>query len=225
MTTDANTPFLHIVGTNHVAANSTTEITRAFAEHDPDAVAIELDTARLQQLRHGDRDAPSYKLISQIGLTGYVFARTAHFLQRRIGEHVGVMPGEEMLHAADLAKDHAKPLHLIDQPMQTTLKTLSDTLGFKEKMRMVWDVIRAPFTAPPVDIDATQIPDKETIQSIVSHIKTRYPGIHKAIIADRDAHMASRIASLLNDGNNVLAVVGAAHKPGIQARLPDYNHV
>ena len=225
VTAEDNTPFLHIVGTNHVAANSTTKITKAFADYNPDVVAIELDTARLQRLREDNRDAPSYKLISHIGFTGYVFARTAHFVQRRIGEYVGVMPGEEMLHAADLARNHGKPLHLVDQPMQDTLQALSHHLGFQEKMRMALDVLRAPFTSPPVDIDATQIPDEETIQDIVAYIKKRYPGIHKAIIADRDAYMANKLASLLDDGNDVLAVVGAAHKPGIKARLPDYNHV
>lgn len=225
MTAGEQNPCLHIVGTNHVAANSTTKITKAFAEQDPDVVAIELDEARLRRLRHGERDAPSYKLITQIGLTGYVFARTAHSIQRRIGEYVGVMPGEEMIHAADLAKTHSKPFHLIDQPMQETLQALSTGLGCNEKMRMLWDVIRAPFTSPPIKVNPKTIPDEDTIHEIVSYVKTRYPGTHASIIADRDAHMANQLASLLDAGNDVLAVVGAAHKPGIKARLPEYNHV
>lgn len=210
---------LRIVGVNHVAETSQATITAAFADHDPDVVAIELDEQRLQSLRQGDHGAPSTALIPHIGLTGYVFARIAYHAQHLIGEKTGIIPGAEMLHAADLAAQHGKPLHLIDQPFQTTLRNLTDALTVTEKLRMVADVLTAPFTDPPVAFDPSTIPDTDVIAAITEHISERYPRLYQAVIADRDKHMAKEIQRLLDNDNTVLAVVGAAHKPGIQRGL------
>lgn len=214
---------LRIVGTNHVSSDSTQRVLAGFAEHNPDVVAVELDDNRLRQLRHGERQAPSLSIAKHIGFTGYVFARVAYFVQQRISKHIGIMPGAEMLNAAELAGKHGRPLHLIDQPIQITLQNLSQRLGFREKARLAWDVISSPFRKPPFAFKPGEVPGKDLIRDIRAFMEERYPTLFQTILDDRDRYMAKRIHDLLQQGNTVLAVVGAAHKPGVESYLARYE--
>lgn len=212
---------LTIVGTNHVAKASQDKITDAFARHDPDVVAIELDHDRYTSLRSNDRTAPSLRIAHHVGLTAYLFARFAYHAQHIISRRTGVLPGEEMLHAADLAAKHERPVHFIDQPFQQTLQNVNDAFGFKEACKLVSDLVTAPFTTNAPALDPNTVPDDETTRRITRYIETRYPPLYKAVISDRDEHMAAEIQRLVDDENTVLAVMGAAHKHGVEQRL---NH-
>lgn len=210
---------LTIVGTNHVSQASQKAITEAFADHDPDVVAIELDKERLASLRENERSAPSFRIIKHVGFTAYLFALIAHHTQQFIGRRTGVLPGEEMLHAADLAAKHNKPVHLIDQPFNITLQAVNDALTIPTILKLIKDVLISPFAPPPIAFDPGSIPDEQTIKQITAYIEQQYPTLHKALIADRDRYMARELRQLLDDETTVLAVIGAAHKSGVQQHI------
>ncbi len=211
---------IHLLGTSHISAQSVAEIKRVFAEFNPDIVAIELDKNRFEGLMSGEKPSYSPKLIGQIGLFGYLFAVVGGILQKKLGNLVGMSPGSEMKEAALLARQNNRKLALIDQDVRIKLKRLSQEFTFKQKMRLVWDIISSPFSKK-MKIDLTKVPEKKIIQTLMRMLKDRYPGLHKALIDERNEYMTNKIISITKvlPGSKILVVVGAGHIDGIQDLL------
>lgn len=204
---------LTIIGTSHISESSIKEIEAEFFKSNPDIIAVELDRGRLEALLRNEKPNYSPSLIRHIGVTGYLFAIIGGLLQKKLGSLVGVAPGSEMLKAAVLARDNKKRLALIDQDIRLTLKRLSKLFGFKEKLRMLFDVFRSPFDKK-LQINLKEVPNKQVIRQILKLIKTRYPGLYAALIGERNRHMAEKLAAIMHTHPDarILAVVGAGHE-------------
>ena len=50
-------------------------------------------------------------------------------------------------------------------------------------------------------------------------MKREFPGLYKALVAERDMYMARRLAGLSGGFERIVVVVGAAHLPGLQRML------
>ena len=133
---------LSLIGTSHIAQQSVQEV-RAAISDDVDVVAVELDRQRLHALLHKQKSKFSIRDIRKIGLTGFIFAVFGAWAQKKLGEVVGVIPGSEMLTAIKLAKENKIPIALIDQDITITLRRLSSTITWKEKLRFPYDAIYA----------------------------------------------------------------------------------
>lgn len=213
---------LIILGTSHVAKESKKEIKKVFAEFMPDIIAIELDRQRFSALQQNLKSKLAITDIKYLGVTGFLFAVIGKFLQKRIGNSVGMNPGEEMMLGATLAKNNKLPLGLIDQDIRITLKNLSKRVKFSEKMKMVLDVFRAPFMKQEkITVDLNKVPPAELITKLMTQLKDRYPGFYKALVDDRNKHMAKKLFILLknNPDKKILAIVGAGHKEGMEKDL------
>ena len=88
-------------------------------------------------------------------------------------------------------------------------------------MRLLWDVITAPFQKEKLKIDLKKVPPKKIIKMIVGHLKKYYPGIYKALLTERNVHMCVQLDSYarLHTGQKILLVVGAAHEDDLRKRL------
>lgn len=213
---------LIIIGTSHVAKESKKEIKKVFAEFMPDIIAVELDRQRFVALMQNQKSKLSIGDIRYLGVTGFLFAAIGKFLQKRIGNSVGMNPGEEMLLGAKLARNNKLPLALMDQDIRITLKNLSKKVKFSEKMKMVWDMIKAPFTKQEkIKIDLNKVPPAELITRMMTQMKDRYPGFYKALVDDRNKYMAKKLLIILknNPDKKILAIVGAGHKEGMEKDL------
>ncbi|GIU69351.1 MAG: hypothetical protein KatS3mg002_0587 [Candidatus Woesearchaeota archaeon] len=202
-----------LLGTSHIASQSIKEITEAFNKIDPDIVCVELDHKRLHALLTNAKPDYSLSGIRKYGLQGYLFAVIAGLLQRKLGNIVGVKPGSDMLTAVNLAKQNNKQLMLIDQDIEITLKRFSKQFTFKEKMRILWDVIRSPF-APKIRINLNQVPKEELINRMIGELKTRYPSLYNVLIHERNIVMAKNLVKIIenNPDKKILTVIGAGHE-------------
>ncbi|MCF7871839.1 TraB domain-containing protein [Candidatus Woesearchaeota archaeon] len=212
---------LRVVGTSHVAKESQDKIKTAFAEFSPDIIAIELDRQRFYALSNNAKSSLSITDISRIGITGFIFAIIGKLVQKHIGKLVGVIPGEEMLLGARLAKNNKLALALIDQEVSITLK-LGKEVKFSEKMKIVWDILSAPFRKQEkISIDLNKVPSNEIIDKMMLQLEKRYPGFHKVLLADRNKFMAKKLFLLLknNPDKKILAIVGAGHEKGMTSSL------
>jgi pheromone shutdown-related protein TraB len=209
-----------IIGTSHISSKSILEIENQFRAYDPDIVAVELDRGRLHALLHNAKPNYSLKLINQIGLTGYLFAILGSILQKKLGDIVGIVPGSEMLRASMLARESKKRLALIDQEIAVTLKRLSKEFTFKEKIRLLFDIFLSPFSKK-IKFEISSVPEKKLIIQVLELLRKRYPGLHKALIEERNQYMARRLALIMQDypEQKILAVVGAGHEEGLSAIL------
>lgn len=217
-----------IVGTSHVSKESEKRIEAAIESFKPDIIGIELDSNRLHGLLSNEKAKLPPKLIFKIGLWGYIFSVVGKSFQEKIGKKLGIVPGQDMLSAVFLAKKYNIPAALIDQNIHITLQHLSRNFKRKDKWNLTKDIFKSIFMRKKVikemgleDFDLSAIPEDALIEKMIDQIKVKYPGVHKAIIHDRNIYMANRMFAYLknNPEKRYLAVVGAGHKKEMEKIL------
>src|SRR3989344_5860817 len=124
---------IKIIGTSHISPESVQKVEKTIIERKPEMVAIELDKKRFLSLVHGGNEKPKFSDIRRIGFKGWIFALVAGWLERKLGQKTGILPGTEMLRAADAARTVSAKIALIDQDIEITLKKFSKRLTWKEK--------------------------------------------------------------------------------------------
>ena len=204
---------VRLIGTSHIARQSIKKITEVFDSYSPDILCVELDKKRLHALLTDQK--PNYSLsgIRQYGLQGYLFAVIGGFIQRKLGNVVGIKPGSDMLTAVNLAKNTNKQLMLIDQDIEITLKRFSKRFSAKEKFRLLGDMLKAPFSEK-MKIDLNSVPQEKLVQTLMSQLKERYPNLYDVLITERNHVMSRNIYNIMskNPEKKVLVVIGAGHE-------------
>lgn len=224
---------IKIIGTSHIAAKSAREIEHAFTAFQPDIIAIELDQQRLASLKERAAGAKDQRLpismIRQVGVTGYLFLVIGKALQKKMGNIVQVQPGVDMLTGVRLAEQHEKRLELVDQNVIITMNHLSKQFTFREKMRVVGDILFAPFSKKmkKINFDLKSVPDDKTIEFLMNVLKERYPSLHHVLIIERNIVMARNLDAIVrkNPGKKILLIIGAGHGDDLRQRLRHLEHL
>lgn len=213
---------LILIGTSHIARQSIKEIKQAF-EAKPDIIALELDAKRLYALTHKDK-SKGLPNVFRIGFKGFLFALLGRWVQKKLGKQVGVSPGSEMLTAVKLARKNKAKIALIDQDIEITLRKFSKALTWKEKFRILLDVIKGVFFKDDEikrlgleNLDLSKVPSKELIKKILDEVRIRYPNIYRVLVEERNIIMANNLRSIMQQhpDKKVLAIVGAGHEDEI----------
>ena len=215
---------IRFVGTSHISQQSKERVKQAFLDFKPDIVAVELDKNRLKGLIEG-QSRLKLRMIKHIGLTGFIFAAIGRYIQKKLGKVTGMTPGEDMMSAVKIAGKNDKRVALIDQDMTITMRRLSKTVSFKEKAKMVWDLLTSPLRNTfKIEIDITKVPEDELVEKLTSILKERYPQMHNVLIEERNTFMADAIRKIReeNPDKKILVVIGAGHKKGMKKLLQDY---
>ena len=210
-----------LVGTSHVAEESTHAITSAFEHLEPDVVAIELDRPRARALETGEkRRGSTLALFRHSGLFGTVFYLLARFLQERIGRSLGIEPGAEMLHAMRLARERKISIALIDQDIRITMARIK-RIPLREKFRFIRDMLsgRMAGNRDLKELDLRKIPTDEIVLEVIAALRERYPAFYRALVEDRNEVMVRNIERLAQHYTRVLVVVGKGHMAGMQQIL------
>ena len=205
---------LVIVGTSHIARQSLNDVEKVILEKKPDVVALELDKERLYALLNKDNVDRRAKWgdIRRIGIKGYIFARLVEWIENKLGEKVGVKPGDDMLKAVMIAKEHKIKVALIDQRIEVTLKNLNKYITWKERGRFFIDVLKAVFGfGEKINFDLNKVPDDKLIEKMLLKVKDRYPSLYNVLVVDRNKYMAIRLKKLMNNFDLIVAIVGAGH--------------
>jgi pheromone shutdown-related protein TraB len=204
---------VRLVGTSHIAKKSINRITSVFNSFQPEIICVELDKKRLHALLTDQKPDYSLSGISKYGFQGYLFAVIGGFIQRKLGNVVGIKPGADMLAAVNLAKQNNKELRLIDQDIEITLRNFSKRFSFKEKMRLFLDILKAPFSKK-ISIDLDDVPEEKLIMTLMGQLKDRYPNLYDVLITDRNKIMAKNIYNIMSKTpeKKLLVVIGAGHE-------------
>jgi len=217
-----------ILGTSHISSDSVNQIKNTFLDFKPDIVAVELDKNRLFSLKHPQKKikANIFLQIKTFGVTGFVFATLGKYLQKKLGSIVKTNPGADMLMAVNLAQNNSLQLELMDQDIQITLKKFSKAFSFKEKMKLLKDLILSPFSKKQkINFDIKKVPEEKIITQLIDQVKSTYPSIYFVFIEERNQIMAKNLIRLhkLHPDKKIFAVVGAGHKEGMLLLLKKYN--
>jgi pheromone shutdown-related protein TraB len=209
--------MINIVGTAHVSKESVEEVRNNILEKKPDIVAVELCQARHDGLLD-QRDIPVLDLVKSGNSLLFVINMLLSFFQRRIGDEMGIKPGKEMLIAMDTAREVGSRIALIDRDIKITLSRAVSGMGFWEKMRLFKELLIGLFTSGN-EVDIEELKKDENLVDILEGFKGVAPSLYRALVTERDAYMASRLLDLSQQGESIVAVVGAGHKRGIERYL------
>ncbi|MEP6632779.1 MAG: TraB/GumN family protein [Luteimonas sp.] len=220
-----------LLGTAHVSQASVDAVRTAIATAAYDAVAVELDTQRLQALNDPDalakldlvkvlREGKTALFAANLGLAAY---------QRRLAEQLGIEPGAELKAAANGAHERGLPLHLIDREVGLTFKRISAKLGFIGRIKLGAGLVTSLFIDDEVgESEIEKLKQGDMLEASFGEFAKASPALYATLIDERDQYMAARlreIGAASADGiappRNVLAVVGAGHLQGLARYLRD----
>lgn len=209
-----------IIGTSHIARESIQKVRRLIVDDRPEIVAVELDEARANALY--DRHARKVPLsaIKTLGFYGFLFQLIGGSLQQKLGKLVKTKPGADMKAAIDAAREIKADVVLIDQPIQDTLKNISK-ISLWEKLKFAFWLLASMFSKQDIEFELEKVPAEDLIYKMISQLKKEFPGLYKAIVADRDeyiAHQIKHLAGHLPD-KKILVVIGAGHLSGVKKLL------
>ena len=217
---ECNGRKITLIGTAHVSKESVEEVKETIKTINPDCVAVELDEKRADSIQNSEK----YKELDivQVLKRGEGFLLIANLIlasfQRKMGQNVGVKPGDEMLAAIEVAKELNIPTALVDRPIQITLRRAWAKNGFMGRIKLLSTLIASAFSKEEVPAEEIEKLKKQSeMDSMMTELAEYMPVIKEVLIDERDKYLATNIWN--SQGNNVVAVLGAGHLPGVEAHL------
>jgi len=218
---------IHLIGTAHVSKESIDEVTGAIRREQPGMVCVELDESRYAAITKQDsweklditkvlKEGKGFLLIANLTLSGF---------QRRLGNELGVKPGEEMIAAVNTAKEMGIDFSLCDREIHLTLRRAWACCGLWSKCKLLAALLSSAFTTEqlnPQEIE--KLKESSELDSMMDELAKYLPAVKETLIDERDRYLAVKIwaARPKNETGSTLAVVGAGHLRGIQAWLEKF---
>jgi pheromone shutdown-related protein TraB len=209
-----------LIGTAHVSRESIEEVSGAIREERPDQVCVELDAGRYNSISQKDnweklnvakvlREGKGFLLMANLVLSGF---------QRRMGNELGVKPGEEMSTAIDTAVELGIPYVFCDREVQTTLRRAWARCGFWSKSKLLASLVSSAFTTEKLsETEIENLKNRSELDGMMSELAEYLPPVKETLIDERDRYLAAKIWS--GGAARQVAVVGAGHLMGIKAHL------
>ena len=100
-----------------------------------------------------------------------------------------------MLKAIEAASAVKAKIALIDQDIAITLKRLSKVFTFREKMRVLKDILKFMFFRKKtmkemglkkINFDLRKVPSQDLIEKLMDQLKIKYPSIYEVLIDERN---------------------------------------
>ena len=211
-----------LVGTAHVSKESVKLVIDSIHKEKPDTVCVELCESRFQAIRQKERwqdtdivkvikEKKSFLLLSNLLLASF---------QKRIAKKLGINPGEEMIKAIETGEAIGATIHLADRDIRTTLARTWRTMGFFDKIKLIFQVLLSAGEIEDItEEDVEKMKQEDMLESLLSEIAKSLPALKKILIDERNEYIAYKIRTA--PGERILAVVGAGHVPGIKEHIND----
>jgi pheromone shutdown-related protein TraB len=226
---------IHLIGTAHVSKESIDEVTGAIREEKPGMVCVELDESRYSAIIKQDsweklnitkvlKEGKGFLLIANLTLAGF---------QRRLGNELGVKPGEEMIAAVNTAKEMGIDFSLCDREIHLTLRRAWACCSLWSKCKLLAALMSSAFTTEKLSAQEIEnLKDSSELDSMMDELAKYLPSVKETLIDERDRYLAAKIWTAAGQSKNetagsaatgsTLAVVGAGHMRGIQAWLEKF---
>jgi pheromone shutdown-related protein TraB len=232
---EAKTGRVHVVGTAHVSAESVTEVEETIEAERPDVVAVELDEGRYRQLKgETPDDLDAGDLLRGNTVFQFLAYWMLSYVQMRMGDRFDITPGADMLAAIETAEGLGLGVALVDRDIQVTIQRFWARMTLFEKLRMIGSLPLALVGIGGGDgggsggdengddfeeIDVDSLTDADVVSAMMAEFRRFSPGGAQALIDERDAVIAHRLVGLREAGHEVVAIVGAGHREGIERYL------
>lgn len=211
---------IFLVGTAHVSRQSAELAAEVIGEVKPDTVAVELCAARAESLQNPDRwtntdivkvirEGRAWVLLAQLALAAF---------QKKLGSHLDVKPGAEMLRAMAAAREAGAGIIFADRDVRTTLKRTWAAIGPGSMFRIIGSIVAGLFTSEQIsEAEIERLKSADALEELMRDFTAALPTVRTALIDERDQYLAARIQAA--PGHRIVAIVGAGHVPGIKTWL------
>ncbi|MDR1072356.1 MAG: TraB/GumN family protein [Treponema sp.] len=220
-----------LIGTAHISKESIDEVARVVKREKPGMVCVELDEGRYKSMTEKDswekldvvrilKEGKGFLLMANLVLSGF---------QRRMGEGLGVKPGEEMRAAIAAAQESGVPFALCDREIQTTLRRAWSACKIWNKCKLLASLLSGAFSSEKLsEVEIEKLKEHSELDGMMRELAEYLPPVKTVLIDERDQYLAAKIwtnrasaGSGATSGANtkVVAVVGAGHLAGVQAHL------
>lgn len=146
-------------------------------------------------------------MLANIALSSY---------QKNVAKKLNTTPGQEMLQGIQSAKEHHCNLVLADRNIQTTFLRIWRNLSLWGKCRLFVTLLFGKDDAAD-EADLESLMEKGNLEAAISSIEKDFPQIADILIHERDQYLAHKIKKA--EGDKIVAVLGAAHVPGIEKEI------
>lgn len=210
--------LLYLIGTAHVSSDSVKFVEDVINEQNPDVIAVELDKNRMDALKNRKKyeETDIFNIFKQKKFLFFAAQLMLSSYQKKISEKTGSAPGSEFKRAIELAEEREAKLVNADRDISVTLKRTFRSMSFMEKMKFFTSL----FFGDSDDVNTESIEELkkgDMLMQVIGEMGKNFPSLKTHILDERDTYLAVKIAS--NLGNVTVAVVGAAHVPGILKHL------
>jgi pheromone shutdown-related protein TraB len=216
-----------LIGTAHISRESIEEVKWIIREERPELVCVELDQSRYATMMGKEnwerlnvskvfREGKGFLLIANLVLSGF---------QRRMGDELGVRPGEEMQTAVLTAEELGIPCCFCDREVQITLRRAWARCGLWNKCKLLSSLIAGAFSTEKLsEAEIENLKKASELDGMMAEMAKYLPPVKSTLIDERDHYLAAKIWQNLvsrspNGSIRAAAVVGAGHLQGIKTRL------
>ncbi|WP_059103108.1 TraB/GumN family protein [Shouchella shacheensis] len=209
-----------LIGTAHVSKQSAEQVKAVIEEENPDAVCVELDEQRYQSAQEDNswREMDIFKVIKEKKASLLLMNLAISSFQKKMAKQFGITPGQEMIQGVESAKDTHAELVLADRNIQITFVRIWRSIGLKGKALLLAQVIAGIFSKETIsEEELEKMKQQDTINTILQEFTDSFPKLKEPLIDERDKYLAQKIKEA--PGKKVVAVIGAAHVPGIQEQM------
>jgi len=207
-----------LVGTAHISKESIDEAANIIRTEHPDRVCVELDEGRLQSLKNEKgwqeldiskvlKDGKGFLLLANLVLSSF---------QKRMGDDVGVKPGDEMKESIKIAFDEGIPATMVDRPIHVTLQRAWAKNNLWGKAKLLATLVSSAFSDEDLKAeDIENLKDQGAMDGMMEELAKYLPTVKEVLIDERDRYLASHIWEA--EGKRLVAILGAGHLPGTEA--------
>jgi pheromone shutdown-related protein TraB len=209
-----------LIGTAHISRESVDTVVKAINDLQPDTVCVELDQQRYQSLinQKGWESLNLKEVIRKKQLPFLLANLALSSYQKRMGLATGVQPGAELAAAAQIAEEQGLKVELVDRNIRTTLLRVWRITGLWNKMKVLASLFASLFEKQQVnEEELARLRQADNLAGMLEEMGELLPSVKQILVDERDTYMAYHIRRA--PGDKIVAVVGAAHLPGIVARL------
>ena len=211
---------LILIGTAHVSKLSAEQVKAVIEAEQPDTVCVELDEQRYKAVMEDSqwKDMDIFKVIKEKKATLLLMNLLISSFQKRMAKQFGIKPGQEMIQGIESAKEHGAEIVLADRNIQITFARIWHGIGFWGKAKLITSIVASVFSNEKVsEEDMERMKSEDMLNSVMEEFTRSFPKLKIPLIDERDQYLAQKIKDA--PGNKVVAVLGAAHIPGIKEEI------
>lgn len=209
-----------LIGTAHVSKQSAEQVKEVIEAERPDSVCIELDEQRYKSITNDNKwkDMDIFKVVKEKKASLLLMNLAISSFQKRMAKQFGIQAGQEMIQGIESAKEVGAKLVLADRNIQITFSRIWNGVSFWGKMKLLTQIILSIFTDESItEEELEKLKSQDMLDAMLKEFTESFPKLKVPLIDERDQYLSQKIKEA--PGKKVVAVLGAAHVPGITKEI------